>query len=690
MKRILIPGLMLAAAFALTNCSEQIVPPVQEGDSIVEEKVETSQVEEVPFEVFAQSEEVETKTYATGSKGYLEWEATDELNVFHSQAGKNSYSKHGKFVVDANNNGAQRGLFIGNLILSDKVQLHENNDWFFLYPYSSGDTPTVTIGSTTANVQANSKAHIYGANYPMFGEVHNVPKAKNPATSMKHLSALVAVKVVNEGYGGNIMVKDVEFSIPEILNASGTVTQAAFPLVGQFQVAADKTITAVEGQTSNSVKVTLPSAVTLANGESVTLYLAVRPFAAKGKTISIKVNGSERTVKITKDVNLESGKVTTFSVPVKALVAKDVLVENGIVKSDAFTITSIGRQASEGNTHTTGNTGDIVITTSTTPKTIKVNGQDVDAYVLGSTNGQTGTITITGFLPDLINALPVKFYVSTWNDAPAVMTVNKVTAWIPKYDADETYIKQIRKELLYRYEEWDVVTDFGTITKRAGAQSALASGVMGSDKAQIQRWMLLMFGDGVESKITFSNISKNGYFDSNNNIVILNEGFTQKEVNDSNLDTFLKSFTTGSGANKKTATAAGLRKIANAEFKDLPNTCAHKEERKVGRATETTAHATPIEVSTDWPVNDAGECIVDEDIVNTVEAIWGRISGIDIGSLVKATHEIPTKFHLLHMLRDVKVSVELSTTSNGPCIVFWGFDANTPEDRDAAASGSKE
>ena len=552
----------------------------------------------------------------------------------------------------------------------------------------SGDTPTVTIGSASGNVQANSKEHIAGANYPMFGEVRDVPKAQNPATNMKHFSALVAVKVVNEGFGGNIMVKDVEFSIPEILNASGTVTQAAFPLVGQFQVAADKTITAVEGQISNSVKVTLPSAVPIAKDSSVTLYLAVRPFAAKNKTISIKVNGSERTVKITKDVNLESGKVTTFSVPVKALVAKDVLVENGVVKSDAFTITSIGRQASEGNTHTTGNTGDIVITTSTTPKTIKVNGQDVDAYVLGSTNGQTGTITITGFLPDLINALPVKFYVSTWNDAPAVMTVNKVTAWIPRYASAESRISVKKTEGLYRYEDWDVVTDYGTITKRAGAQSSLASVVMGSDKAKIERWMLLMFGDGVESKITFSNISKNGYFDSNNNIVILNEGFTQKEVNDSNLDTFLKSFTTGSGANKKTATAAGLRKIANADFEDLPTVCVYKEERKVGRLTEKVASVTPLGMSTTWPLNDAGECTVDEDIVNTVEAIWGRISGIDIASLVKATDEIPNKFHLLHMLRDVKVSVELGTTSDGPCIVFWGFDANTPADRQAAADAN--
>ena len=673
---------MLAAAFALTNCSEQLVPPVQEGDSIVEETVEASQIEEVPFEVFAQSEEVETKTAATGSKGYLKWVEGDALNVFHAKTGTNTYFKHGEFKIDLTNGGDQKGLFIGNLKLGDDVQLYDKNDWFFLYPFdknSSDDTPTVNIGSTTANVQANSKAHIYGANYPMFGEVHNVPKAKNPATNMKHFSALVAVKVVNEGYGGNIMVKDVEFSVPEILNASGTVTQAAFPLVGQFQVAADKTITAVEGQTSNSVKVTLPSAVTLANGESVTLYLAVRPFAAKGKTISIKVNGSERTVKITKDVNLESGKVTTFSVPVKALVAKDVLVENGVVKSDAFTITSIGRQASEGNTHTTGNTGDIVITTSTAPKTIKVNGQDVDAYVLGSTNGQTGTITITGFLPDLINALPVKFYVSTWNDAPAVMTVNKVTAWIPRYGASQTKIETTKEETLYRYETWNVETHYETITKRAGASSTLASWVMGSDKAQIDRWMLLMFGDGVESKITFSNISKNGHFDANNNIVIMNEGFTQKEVNDSNLDTFLKSFTTGSGANKKTATAAGLRKIANAHFDDLPTICTYREERKVGKLTGTHSVLSSV-MNTDWPDD------IDPEIKNTVDAIWGRVGGIDIASLVKVIDEIPNKFHLLHMLRDVKVSVELSTTSDGPCIVFWGFDANTPADRAAASA----
>ena len=39
MKRLSIVGLMLASAFALTNCSQEIVPPIQENDVIVDESI---------------------------------------------------------------------------------------------------------------------------------------------------------------------------------------------------------------------------------------------------------------------------------------------------------------------------------------------------------------------------------------------------------------------------------------------------------------------------------------------------------------------------------------------------------------------------------------------------------------------------------------------------------------------------
>ena len=96
MKRTLIPGLMLLAAFTLTNCSEQLAPPVQEDDVIVEETPSTEATEEeilgIPFEVYANAsdEEVDTKTTNVDGGNYTAWEATDAIYVYHAPAGSTS------------------------------------------------------------------------------------------------------------------------------------------------------------------------------------------------------------------------------------------------------------------------------------------------------------------------------------------------------------------------------------------------------------------------------------------------------------------------------------------------------------------------------------------------------------------------------------------------------------------------
>ena len=526
----------------------------------------------------------------------------------------------------------------------------------------------------------------------MYGDHMNLGVGTNPEVNMNHLASIVAIKVVNNTGKGSIEVKDVEFSVPTIYeyddlgkikkdtDGNPIVKTPALGIAGDCNLTITKDahnnlcVTSTEGSIY-STKVSLPEAKEVGLGESITFYLPIRPFALDGtRELSIRVNSSERTAR--KSIEFAPGKVTTFSVSVNEFKGEGIpRDENGTIISDAFSLTSIGRQTStEGDTsHLTGNAGDVIITSSVEPKTIKVNGQDVAAYILGNPDGTTGTITITGFLKDLMNALPIKFYASTWGNEPAVMTVNKVTAWIPRYHYTEKFIKSVNGtgwDTAYRFEDYDLVTDFSKITKRAGAQSKVAGWVMGEEVAVLKRELLTLFGSGVEDKITFSNIAKNGYFDNNNSIV-LNEGFTQKEINDAHLNTFLKSFSSGSYV----ATAAGLRKIANANFADLPTECKYAETRKVGRVSEQVHSVTSHGLQTTWPAN------IDQDIVNTIEGMWGRVGGIDILNVVKTVDEIPNKFHLLHMLRDVKVSVELGTMSDGPCIVVWGLDADTPKDK---------
>ena len=325
MKRLLTIGLMLVSAFALTNCAEEIAAPVQD-DITVDGNIEniTPPEEEVniPFEVFATvGGEADTKTVNWGNATY--WHKyeedgdapSDQISVFHHN-GK-SLTRNKEFTIY----DVENGLFKG--ALTDV--LGATNDWYFIYPYksdytvssSSGSTLTVKgvqIGAQTINqdlintidknitLAANSKAYICNKLSPMFGHLPNRPRNEQPEIEMKHLAAIVAIKVVNDGFGGDIKIKDVEFAVPDVyktdnngkivLGADGNPTklQDAFPIVGQFQVnMANGQCTAISDNSFASTKFELPSAVSLAKGGSITFYLPVMPFSAK-KTISIKVN----------------------------------------------------------------------------------------------------------------------------------------------------------------------------------------------------------------------------------------------------------------------------------------------------------------------------------------------------------------------------------------------------------------
>lgn len=60
--------------------------------------------------------------------------------------------------------------------------------------------------------------------------------------------------------------------------------------------------------------------------------------------------------------------------------------------------------------------------------TLSVNGESVSAYVIG--DGASQSLSITGTLVDLLSALDVGFYASTWESYPSAMTVSCMQLWI--------------------------------------------------------------------------------------------------------------------------------------------------------------------------------------------------------------------------------------------------------------------
>ena len=332
MKRQLTIGLMLAAAFTLTNCSEQLVTPDLESDITVDETIENGSAEDVriPYEVVVN--EPTTKTISDGDNLYWVDEATaaanglgkqgtDKINLFSKASGATGYTSHDVFVYA----GAKK--FVGELT----GNLGTSNDWYAIYPYSSGNTVStdadadikgrVTIGAAkeSSYIQtqkaANSKAHIAGPTFPMYHYLENNPGTSTPTFTMNHLSALLAIEIANT----NVEGREDEIKGDIIINSA----EISFPteqIVGDFDIKIKgKTVkyTPVAGATSNTAAISLGGAsFTIPSKGTTTIYLAVKPFDASGKKLNISINGSTKSVTLP-EVKFEAGKLTRLRVPLK-------------------------------------------------------------------------------------------------------------------------------------------------------------------------------------------------------------------------------------------------------------------------------------------------------------------------------------------------------------------------------------
>lgn len=297
------------------------------------------------------------------------------------------------------------------------------------------DTPAATAVTIGANKDAKgkyvqtqtgktNKNHIDGIMYPMYGSQVKVSKTQNPRVKMKHLSALVAIKIVNQGTGGgSIIINNAEFGVPEI--TSGQDKQSEIKVVGDFKVNFTGSEPAFEalGNSSSKAVITLDEGIEIQPGEAnaATLYLAVRPFkAAAGTILEIGVNGSTRRVKMTKDVKFEAGKVTTLKVPVKDLTFGPTITNALSIKSTGMKNMSLVSWNEVKNTQT-------VTFNNYSTETIVVNGKEVNAYVIGTDNAP-GTITIKGTPAELFKYIPATFYAASYHNKKSVMRVESISA----------------------------------------------------------------------------------------------------------------------------------------------------------------------------------------------------------------------------------------------------------------------
>jgi hypothetical protein len=269
MKRSFITfGLLVAAAFALTNCAEkESIAPVQK------ETVET-----VPFQVTANF--AETKTVNDGLS--TKWETGDQISLSYSlEVAGQTFA--GEFNTPLTTENAD-GVFTSNVELDDAlttiIALAGKLEMKAVYPYGSDGV----LPKSTVQEGYNSTKHLAGPAIPLVGSVTvetsiaDLLKGKltTPEILLDHVASVVEVEVTNNSKEP-IVINRVSFGVGSNVKAT----------------------TEVENGES------------LAVGEKATVYVVVEPATINPEDGNIKfwVNDTPQEIKVVEPVTLNAGKI---------------------------------------------------------------------------------------------------------------------------------------------------------------------------------------------------------------------------------------------------------------------------------------------------------------------------------------------------------------------------------------------
>ena len=292
MKKILSWGLMLAAAFTLTNCAKEITNPDQQPETAG-----------YPFEISASV--VDTKTVNDGMS--TKWVAGDKINLFHAVCDGTDYKNDGAFTIS----NVDASKFGGSLC--ETLDVEEEYDWYAIYPYSDKITTPgertsgyIYIGYSSGLNQTgyDSMASLKGSVCPLYGVAKYCAAGTTPSIDMYNLASVVAINITN--------------ATEEPLTVTTASLTAEEDLVGSYYIDITKTPVVYTPSSSdyvnNTAIVNVSGGTALAKGESAVLYLAIKPFtAATDEKLVLSVNGYEKELTMTKDVTFSAGKIKTLN-----------------------------------------------------------------------------------------------------------------------------------------------------------------------------------------------------------------------------------------------------------------------------------------------------------------------------------------------------------------------------------------
>ena len=288
MKKIISWGMMLAAAFTLTNCAKEINNPNEQPESAG-----------YPFEIVAST--VDTKTVNDGMS--TKWAAGDQINLFHAVGETTDSKNDGAFIIA----DLEAGVFAGNL--SEQLDVEEEYDWYAVYPYNSeltspkNTTATLTVGKGLVQDGYGNTSHLAGEMMPLFGKAIASSGAGSPKVAMSHIMSVLAVNVTNNTSEA-IQVNEVSFE------GDGNYLAGSY----NFDFSDEKvTFKPVEAETTATV--TVKNAASLAAGESAIVYIPILPFnGCDGDHFTLTVNGEvTKVLYLDRDVTFAAGKIKTLN-----------------------------------------------------------------------------------------------------------------------------------------------------------------------------------------------------------------------------------------------------------------------------------------------------------------------------------------------------------------------------------------
>ena len=291
-KSFIYAGAILAATISLTNCTKEI----NGSEAVLPEGI--------PFEICANPT---TKTTVEGLS--TKWADGDGINVFHAAAGTKEYVSDNEFTIAAVD--LANGRFTGAL----SAALGEGTyDWYAFYPYSKyNKTPAgssqddfgfTTIGGTSQTQTGNnSTAHLCGKACPLYGVAKSVASSATPGITMNHLTSIIEVNVTNNS-GKDLSVSSVSFTGTEDIVGTYYINFTQTPVVYTSRG---------ETYVSKTASLSVTGGEAIEVGASAKFYIAIKPFTAKsGSNLTLSVNGYEKELILTKDLEFTAGHIKTL------------------------------------------------------------------------------------------------------------------------------------------------------------------------------------------------------------------------------------------------------------------------------------------------------------------------------------------------------------------------------------------